>query len=81
MKDHYRTLGVSPGASRRKILRARLRMIKKEHPEKDFNRNLIDKDKMLQYELTKSRAQTVGLEKVCEDFKIRLDRMSSVQQP
>jgi chromosome segregation ATPase len=43
---------------------------------KDFNARLLEKEKMLQYELTKNRAQALGLERICEDFKIQIDVMS-----
>jgi len=43
---------------------------------KKFNAHLIEKEKILQYELTKSRAQSIGLEKICEDFKIQIEDLS-----
>jgi len=39
----------------------------------NFNTQLREKEKILQYELAKSRAQAIGLEKICEDFKILID--------
>lgn len=39
---------------------------------REMNKHLIEKEKILQYELTKSRAQTLGLERICEDFKLML---------
>jgi len=41
---------------------------------KDYNRNLQEKEQMLQYELTKSRAEACGLEKICEDFKVQIEQ-------
>lgn len=43
---------------------------------KDLNTYLLEKEKLLQYELTKERAQSLGLERVCEDFKIQIDDMA-----
>jgi len=43
---------------------------------KDINTYLLEKEKLLQYELTKERAQSLGLERVCEDFKIQIDEMA-----
>jgi len=40
---------------------------------KEFNAHLLEKEKILRYELTKSRAQALGFEKLCEDFKIRIE--------
>lgn len=41
---------------------------------KEFNAHILDKEKMLQYELTKSRAKILGLEKICEDFKVQIEK-------
>jgi chromosome segregation ATPase len=41
---------------------------------KAFNAQLVEKGKLLQYELTKHRAQALGLEKICEDFRGQIDR-------
>ena len=35
---------------------------------------LLEKEQILQYELTKSRAQALGLERISEDFKSEMDR-------
>lgn len=43
---------------------------------KDINAYLLEKEKLLQYELTKERAQSLGLERICEDFKIQIDEMA-----
>ncbi len=40
---------------------------------KEFNSHILAKEKMLQYELTKSRAKALGLEKICEDFKAQIE--------
>ena len=40
---------------------------------KDMNTYLLEKEKLLQYELAKERAQSLGLERICEDFKIQID--------
>src|SRR3989338_8702893 len=43
---------------------------------RDSNTYLLEKEKLLQYELTKERAQSLGLERICEDFKIQIDEMA-----
>lgn len=43
---------------------------------KDMNTYLLEKEKLLQYELIKERAQSLGLERICEDFKIQIDEMA-----
>ncbi len=42
----------------------------------DLNTYLLEKEKLLHYELTKERAQSLGLERICEDFKIQIDEMA-----
>jgi len=42
---------------------------------KEFNGQLLEKDRMIQYELAKSRAQAMGFEKINEDFKTQLEQM------
>lgn len=39
---------------------------------RDYNQDLLEKEQLLQYELTKQRAQSLGLEKICEDFEVKL---------
>ena len=41
---------------------------------KDFNTHLLEKERMIQMELTKSRTQAKGLEKICEEFKRQLEK-------
>jgi chromosome segregation ATPase len=43
---------------------------------KEFVAFLQEKEKMFQYELTKSRAQILGLEKICADFKEQQERQA-----
>lgn len=43
----------------------------------DFNAQLVEKEKRIQYELVKNRAQALGLEKICEDFKIQIESMAA----
>jgi len=43
---------------------------------KDMNTYLLEKEKLLQYELAKERAQSLGLERVCEDFKVQIDELA-----
>lgn len=40
------------------------------------NAHLQEKDKMLAYELSKSRAQALGLERICKDFKRQMEQGS-----
>ena len=40
---------------------------------RQLNQFLADKERLLQYELAKHRACAIGLEKICEDFKVRID--------
>lgn len=40
------------------------------------NNDWQEKNKFLQYELTKSRAQVAGLERICEGHKVRLEEMA-----
>lgn len=43
---------------------------------KEFNEHLVEKEKSLQHELTKNRAQALGLEKICKDFKDQIENMN-----
>ena len=40
---------------------------------KELNAFLLEKDEMMLYELSKNRAQAMGLEKICEDFKLEIE--------
>ncbi len=42
----------------------------------ELNDHLMKKEKMIQYELTKNRAQALGLEKICADFRTRIETMT-----
>ena len=42
---------------------------------KSFNHQLLEKEKMMQYDLIRNRAQAVGLEKICEDLKTKIEQM------
>ena len=44
---------------------------------KEMNGHLVKKEKMIQYELTKNRAQALGLEKICEDFRTQIETMAA----
>jgi chromosome segregation ATPase len=44
----------------------------------ELNAQLREKEKIMQYELAKNRAQALGLEKICEDFKKQIEEMSAV---
>ena len=43
---------------------------------REFNNHLIQKEQLLQYELTKNRAQALGLEKICEVYKAQLEEVN-----
>ena len=43
----------------------------------ELNEHLLKKEKMIQYELTKNRAQALGLEKICEDFRTQIETMAA----
>ena len=47
---------------------------------KQFNDQLTEQEKILHYELTKSQAQIIGLEKVCEDFKGQIETIYQHRQ-
>jgi chromosome segregation ATPase len=55
------------------LLQARASLEQNFQKVKEFNTHLIEKTKLLQYESTKQRAQALGLERVCEDFKIQIE--------
>lgn len=55
------------------LLQAKASLEQNFQKVKEFNTHLIEKTKLLQYELTKQRAQALGLERVCEDFKIQIE--------
>ena len=40
----------------------------------ELNANFFKKEEMIQYELTKARAQAMGLEKIAEDFKTEIEK-------
>ncbi len=61
---------------REELIRTRASLQEDLAKVKDFNIFLLEKEKILQYELTKQRVQALGLEKICEDFRIQLDEMS-----
>jgi len=42
----------------------------------ELNAHLVKKEKMMQYELTKNRAQALGLEKICADFRTQIETMA-----
>lgn len=41
---------------------------------KEFNQHLIEKADTLQYELVKHRAQASGLERICENYRMQLEK-------
>ena len=44
----------------------------------ELNVQLLEKERIMQYELVKNRAQALGLERICEDFKRQIEEMSVV---
>lgn len=52
----------------------RLALEKSIQDLKSLNERLLSRDKLLQNELTRSRAQAIGLEKVCQQFKKQLSQ-------
>jgi len=40
---------------------------------KEFNARILEKEKTLHYELSKSRAHSLGLERLCEDFSTQIE--------
>ncbi len=63
-------------------------MLKEDHDKlnqdterlKDLNRQLLEKEKIIHYDLIRSRAQAVGLEKICEDLKIKIEQISKTAE-
>lgn len=43
----------------------------------EHNTHLVEREKVMEYELTKNRAQTVGLEKICEGFKTQIENLTA----
>jgi len=43
----------------------------------EHNAHLIEREKVMEYELSKNRAQTVGLEKICEGFKLQIENLTA----
>ena len=55
------------------LLAAKADLEKDAKKIKEFSANILQKEDMLQYELTKARAQAMGLEKISEDFKVEIE--------
>lgn len=55
-----------------------VKAVLEEHLQKAETQNarLVERESALRHDLAKQRAQTLGLEKICEDFKIQIDEMS-----
>ncbi len=62
------------------LIQAKSKLEEELSQNKQFNAELLEKERSLQYELAKSRAQMLGLERMCEDFKVLIDRMSQSQE-
>ncbi len=61
---------------REQLLQARNGLERDFTKIKDINTYLLEKEKLLQYELVKERAQSLGLERICEDFRVQIDEMA-----
>lgn len=46
---------------------------------KELNAQLAQRERMAQLELAKNRTQTAGLEKICEDFKTKLEGLEKIK--
>ena len=68
---HYRALK----KEKEELTQREAELIRNLQKLKEFNAYLLEKENILEYELAKNRAQALGLEKICEDFKIQLDRV------
>lgn len=44
---------------------------------KEHNARLTEKESIMEYELSKNRAQNLGLEKICEDFKEQIENLTT----
>jgi len=44
---------------------------------KEHNAHLIEKERFMEFELSKNRAQALGLEKICEDFKVQIETLTA----
>ena len=44
---------------------------------KEHNALLIEKERFMEFELSKNRAQALGLEKICEDFKVQIETLTA----
>lgn len=56
------------------LLSARTELKRDLEKVKEINAVLLKKEEMIQYELTKARAQAMGLEKVAEEFKTEIEK-------
>ncbi len=45
---------------------------------KEHNALLVEKERFMEFELSKNRAQALGLEKICEDFKVQIETLTAV---
>ena len=68
------------GAEKQELLKQAQKLDAELNQLKAFNAHLMDKERLLQYELTKSRAQSIGLEQICEDFKHQIEQLSSTAE-
>lgn len=44
---------------------------------KEYNEHLVEKERFMEFELSKNRAQAFGLEKICEDFKCQIETLTT----
>ena len=56
------------------------RLSKEMEKLKGFNNQLLEKEKITQYDLIRSRAQAVGFEKICKDLKVKIEQMNKLAE-
>lgn len=59
-----------------RLLTDKVALEEKFNKLKEMNNRLAEKERTLHYELTKYRAQNLGLEKICEDFQRKIEKMN-----
>ncbi|MBN1869592.1 MAG: hypothetical protein JW847_03330 [Candidatus Omnitrophica bacterium] len=57
------------------LQREKQELMDKFKKTEELNNHLMKKEKMMQYELTKNRAQAIGLEKICADFRTKIETL------
>ena len=60
------------------LLRAKIDLEDNLRHIKGVNAHLLEREKILRHELTKNRAQAIGWEKICGDFKTQIEHAGSI---